>query len=101
MLLLISFLSISSLKSYNKPTLIGKWKSLETGEEVFFTENGEVTFTNTSKSGRYTILSSSKMEYTIDNKTFIMYYVLDGRNLSWGLDEEKLEIFIKSPFFSL
>lgn len=100
MLLLICFLSFSSLKNYNNPTLVGKWKSLETREEVFFTDNGLVTFKNTSKTGKYTILSPTKMEYTIDNKTFIMYYVLDGRNLSWGVDEDKLELFIKHSVFN-
>lgn len=99
MLLFICFVSFSSLKNYNSPTLIGKWESLETGEEVSFSNNRLVTFKNTSKTGQYTILSPTKMEYTIDNKTFIMYYALDGRNLSWGIDENKLELFIKRPNF--
>ncbi|WP_069997702.1 hypothetical protein [Cellulosilyticum sp. I15G10I2] len=91
-----SFLSLSAYRNYNTPTLIGKWKSHETNQVITFTEEGLVTFDNTNKTGVYTILSPSKMEYTIDNKTFIMYYYLEGRNLSWGINNDTLEHFSKS-----
>lgn len=97
-LLFISVISFLSVKSYNNPTLVGKWWSLETGEKVSFDENGLVRLSGAEQTGRYTILSSSKMSYTIDNKTFTMYYHLKGRSLSWGTDEAKLESFIKSSF---
>ncbi len=98
-ILVVSFLSFSAFKSYSIPTLIGKWKSLETGQEISFTEDGLVTFKDTTKVGTYTILSSSKMEYTIDNKTFIMYYYLEEKHLSWGIDEKDLELFTKKFIF--
>lgn len=100
-LLVMSFISLYSLKNYENPPLVGKWTSLETGEEISFTDNGIVKFKSTAKTGTYTLISASKMEYTIDNKTFVMYYHLEGRNLSWGVDNESLEQFIKPSFLNL
>ncbi|MDF2877277.1 MAG: hypothetical protein K0S30_373 [Clostridia bacterium] len=100
-LFVISFISLYSLKNYKNPPLVGKWTSLETGEEISFTTSGLVKFKNTSKTGTYTLISTSKMEYTIDNKTFVMYYYLEGRSLSWGVDNDSLEKFIKPSFLNL
>ncbi len=101
MLLGISFLSFSSYKKYSTPTLIGAWRSKETGEQIIFTEDGLVKFNNTAKTGSYIILSATKMEYTIDNKTFVMHYYIEGRELFWGIDDDSLENFSRHSVFNL
>lgn len=97
-LLFLSTLSFLAVKKMSYPSLVGKWRSLETGQQVIFTENGEVKLEKPSDAGKYTILSSSKMQYTINRKSFIMYFEIKDKNLLWGTDKNHLEVFIKSYF---
>lgn len=75
------------------PSLTHKWQSDETGVILTFTEEGTVTFENELPNGTYHIMSPNTMEYTIDNKTFLMFYRIDEKKLYWGVNEEALESF--------
>lgn len=75
------------------PSLTHKWQSDETGVILTFTEEGTVTFENGLPNGTYHIMSPNTMEYTIDNKTFLMFYRIDEKKLYWGVNEEALESF--------
>lgn len=82
-----------TIEQYNEPKLVGTWISKETGEEVTFNSDGTMTLNEVIESPTYQILSPSKMLYNIEEKQFEMYYNLDGRILSWGLNENNIENF--------
>ncbi|NLI90486.1 MAG: hypothetical protein GX366_08825 [Epulopiscium sp.] len=92
LVIIISTLIILSYKYYNNPSLIGKWKSLETGIVVEFTEEGIVKV-NSVDTGDYTLNSSDLMVYVVEGHEFNMIYKIEGRNLIWGLEgqEERFE----------
>lgn len=75
------------------PSLTHKWQSDETGVILTFTNEGTVTFENNLPNGSYHIMSPNTMEYTIDNKTFLMFYRVEKDKLYWGINEEALESF--------
>jgi len=75
------------------PSLTHKWQSDETGVILTFTNEGTVTFENDLPNGSYHIMSPNTMEYTIDNKTFLMFYRIEKDKLYWGVNEDALESF--------
>lgn len=77
---------------YNNPELIGTWTSLETGKEVEFTEKGKVKVDKV-KTGEYIVQSPDSLTYSIGGHTFEMIYIIDKRQLVWGLlgEEETFE----------
>ena len=93
--IVFSFFSFSIIKLYETPTLEGKWRSEETGDEVTFLENGTVILDNTNETGTYYITSPNSMEYSVENYTFQMIYRIEDRKLYWGTDEANMECFKK------
>lgn len=92
-LLILFTLSIGILKQYQNPALYGKWLSKETGEVVEFKKNGTVILEGSKERPSYKIISSERMEYNVEDKTFQMKYALDGRTLKWGMTNDTMEIF--------
>lgn len=86
---------MAALKKYEHPSLVGKWKSVETGQVIHFTNNGKVKLRATHQTGYYQIESPSKMVYTLEDKNFNMYYVLEDRQLAWGITPDKMEHFVR------
>lgn len=78
---------ISGNNYYDNLSIIGKWRSKETGIKVEFTDHGIVKVNNV-KTGKYIINSPDSMVYQIDGHDFEMNYQVDGRNLVWGLVDE-------------
>lgn len=74
------------------------WRSEETGQVLTFNENNHVEFEGDLPDGIYHILSPNTMEYTIDDKTFKMFYHIEENKLYWGIDETHLESFVKVWF---
>lgn len=91
--LVVSYIILSCVNDYQKPTLVGKWTSTETGTVVKFTKDEEVIISTSPLTGTYHIISPNTMEYTIDNLTFTMYYSIEDEYLYWGVSEEALECF--------
>lgn len=92
----ITFVAVGALYSvqtYNNPSIEGKWQSLETGEVVEFTKDGQVLLNDTGYIPEYQVVGNNQMEYTIDDKQFTMEYTLEGRTLKWGLLGQPLEEF--------
>lgn len=81
------------VQQYNNPTIFGKWQSEETNYSVDFNENGTVVLEKSEYNPTFAIISPNKMNYTIDEKVFEMYYHIDGRTLYWGQTEDTLETF--------
>lgn len=92
LMIALAIIIIFSYKYYNNSSLIGKWKSLETGIVVEFTEEGIVKV-NSVDTGHYTLDSSDLMLYVVEGHEFNMIYKIEGRNLIWGLEgqEERFE----------
>lgn len=85
--------SLYGIEKYNNPQLYGKWVSTETKEEIIFNENGTVTLNDIIYTPKFQVVSSNRMVYTVEEKTFETYYQLDGRSLQWGLSEKSMEQF--------
>lgn len=94
-ILILSFFSLAFVKSYETPTLLGRWISEETGTILEFTSKGTVIIKDSTMKGIYHIISPDTMEYTINDFSFIMSYAIEGRNLYWGIDENHLESFVR------
>lgn len=92
---LLCICTLYGYERYSNPTLQGKWQSEETGETVTFTKEGKVILDGTSSPAIYEKIAPGKMLYTIDGKVFHMNYELEGRQLSWGVEGENLEIFMR------
>lgn len=84
-----------SMQKSDKPVLQRKWQSEETGVCLTFHSDGVVTFDAPLPSDTYYIVSPDTMEYTINNRTFLMTYHIKDKKLYWGLNEETLECFKK------
>ncbi|PHV70662.1 hypothetical protein CS063_09015 [Sporanaerobium hydrogeniformans] len=94
-IIFIGYWMLSASENYSTPTLVGKWKSQETGHTITFTEEGEVLKEGKTLLGTYHILSPNQLEYQIDDKTFVMIYQIEGRELSWGETTSSLEVFTR------
>ncbi|MGL4736790.1 MAG: hypothetical protein ACRCW2_04980 [Cellulosilyticaceae bacterium] len=92
---LLCICTLYGYERYSNPTLQGKWQSEETGEVVTFTKDGQVVLEGMNKPAIYEKIAPGKMRYTIDDKVFQMRYELEGRQLSWGVEGENLEIFMR------
>lgn len=95
LILIVCFSVLKVMYALEHIPLQGTWESQETGQILTFTDQGSVEFEGNLPNGIYHILSPNTMEYTIDKKTFIMNYRIDGQVLYWGTDENKLECFDK------
>lgn len=84
-----------SVHSYNYPSIYGKWESTQTNRRVKFNKDGTVTLQTEGSTPIFTLISSNKMNYTVDKKVFEMYYNIEGRTLYWGQNEDSVEIFIR------
>ncbi len=95
LLLSVIFLitSVCVLKNYISPPLTGKWISSETGEIVTFKKDGSIDVGEQSNVATYKIIEPNLMEYTIDDKVFIMTYSIEGRVLNWGIKGNESEVF--------
>ncbi len=96
LLILSMALLLKFIHNYNNPTLYGKWQSQLTGEIITFQKNGQVIIDGVSDTSKFTLIKPTQMLYEINEKTFAMYYWLEGRNLYWGTDPENLELFVKN-----
>ncbi|MGL4362562.1 MAG: hypothetical protein ACRCSG_04730 [Cellulosilyticaceae bacterium] len=85
--------TLFSVQNYGNPNLYGKWKSEETNKTIQIKKNGQIQMKDTGKIGKFIILSSDTMSYTVDDKTFNMFYQLNGRQLEWGLSQLTPETF--------
>lgn len=85
--------SLYTIEKYNNPSLYGKWISTETHEEIIFNEEGTVTVSEAIYMPEFDLTAPNKMLYTIEDKTFEMYYELDGRSLYWGISKDYMEEF--------
>ncbi|OOB77688.1 MAG: hypothetical protein BEN19_01435 [Epulopiscium sp. Nuni2H_MBin003] len=90
---ILLFFSGYYLYNYFNPTIYGAWRSTSTDQIVEFRRNGEVIIGNTDYIAYIEVISPTKMRYIVDNKTFEMYYQIEGRKLYWGLDIDDLEEF--------
>lgn len=77
---------------FNK-TLFDKWESTESGQILRFYEDGRVKIKGNDIDAFFEIKGDNHMLYTIEGKTFDMYYRFDDDNLYWGTDINNLEIF--------
>lgn len=93
LLILFFIASIYFIKSYIAPPLVGTWISTETAEVVTFKKDGSIDIGQASDVATYKIVKPNLMEYTIDNKVFIMTYSIEGRILNWGIEGTNLEVF--------
>lgn len=91
--LIFFIVSVYFIKSYSTPPLVGKWVSAETAEVITFKEDGSIDIGEASNVATYKIIKPNLMEYTIDNKVFIMTYSIEGRVLNWGIEGTELEVF--------
>lgn len=91
--LIVFIASVYFIKSYTTPTLVGKWVSAETAEVVTFKKDGSIDIGEASNVATYKIIKPNLMEYTIENKVFIMTYSIEGRVLNWGIEGTELEVF--------
>lgn len=81
------------VEKFNNPSLVGKWKSVDTGEMITFSTNGEVIIEEDTYIPKYKVIGPNKMEYTVDEKDFVMEYFIEGRTLKWGIEGNELEEF--------
>lgn len=94
----VTFIAVGALygtEHYNNPALYGKWQSIETGDVVEFRKNGTVVVDETKDNPEYEILSPNRMQYTVNDKDFVMQYNLEGRVLKWGIEGQELEEFTR------
>lgn len=91
--IVLAFGALFFVYKNEEPVLTHSWQSDETGVVLTFTEEGTVTFKDNLPSGVYHIVSPNSMEYTVDQKTFLMCYRIENKKLYWGMDESSLESF--------
>lgn len=89
----LAFGALFFMYKNEEPVLTHSWQSDETGVVLTFTEEGTVIFKDNLPSGIYHIVSPNSMEYTVDQKTFLMCYRIENKKLYWGMDESSLESF--------
>lgn len=97
-ILIITMICIGTLYSYERysnPDLYGKWQSELTGESIVFGKDGTMILENKKSQSTYEIIAPGKMRYTIEGKVFEMQYHIEGRTLSWGVEGEDLEQFVR------
>lgn len=87
--------SMYTIKTYQNPTLYGKWVSKSTGEKLEFKEDGTVLLEGVTYSPSFSLPEPNKMLYTIGDKVFNMCYNVEGRTLEWGTERGEKEIFVK------
>ena len=93
-ILLIGSIGILQWVDYNDTkSLIDTWQSEETNQILSFTTDGRVISKSNPSINTYRIISPTLLEYTIDDKTFQMYYHIEDDILYWGLNELNLEKF--------
>ena len=92
-ILLSSLFLIRQIGAYQNPDLMGEWISKETGRCVTFLENGQVLLEDKNYIPTYVITKPNEMIYTIEDKTFLMEYSLEKRELSWGIKGQDRELF--------
>lgn len=93
LILIVSFFSLKLVYHRQNITLQSTWKSEKTGQILKFTSNNHVDFKGNLPYGIYHIISPNKMEYTVNEKTFLTFYKIEDSKLYWGLDENELECF--------
>jgi hypothetical protein len=92
-IMLISTAVIHQIGAYQSPDLIGTWISKESGLSVTFQEDGQVLVEGKSYTPKYILTKPNQMFYTIEDKTFVMEYALEGRELYWFIEGENEEVF--------
>ncbi|MGL4800581.1 MAG: hypothetical protein ACRCWY_14480 [Cellulosilyticaceae bacterium] len=85
--------TLYGIREYSYPELYGKWQSEETKKIVKFNRDGTVVLEESDQSPTFKVLTPNKIRYEVEDKTFEMYYDLEGRALEWGMTEETIETF--------
>ena len=93
MLFFICSATLLGVHTYNTPDIYGKWQSEETKKIIEFKQDGTVILKTANEVGEFELLTPNKLSYTIQDKLFIMYYILEGRTLKWGFSKENVEVF--------
>lgn len=92
-LVFIAVGSLYGVEKFNNPSLEGTWQSIDTGEMITFSKDGEVKVKDSTYIPKYEVVSPNKMQYTIEDKDFTMQYFIEGRILKWGIEGQELEEF--------